>query len=138
MISLYSSPKSDLEDEDSPMVLLITSCERLSLAFNSMYSENSLAIACANVVFPIPGGPTKSMGCCGLPFFQFSTQDSIIFFSLLLPNISFRVFGRYLSVHNIRIPYYKNFVKRASSCILGFDPSLILKSQLAIASIISI
>jgi hypothetical protein len=45
MINLYSSPKSDLEDEDSPIVLLITSCERLSLAFNSMYSENSLAIA---------------------------------------------------------------------------------------------
>ena len=101
MINLYSSPNSDFDDEDSPMVFLIMSWERLSLAFSSIYSENSPAIAWANVVFPIPGGPTKSRGCWASQFFQFSTQDSIIFFSLLLPNISFRVFGRYLSVHSI-------------------------------------
>ena len=54
-----------------------------------------------------------------------------------LPTTSSSVFGRYLSVHNISIPY-KNWVKRASSWILGFAPSLILKSQSAIASIKSI
>lgn len=137
MINLYSSPNSDFDDEDSPMVFLIMSWERLSLAFSSIYSENSPAIAWANVVFPIPGGPTKSRGCWASQFFQFSTQDSIIF-SLYYYLISLLGFlaGIYLS---IAFEYlYKNFVKRASSCILGFDPSLILKSQLAIASIISI
>ena len=62
IINLYSSPKRDLEDDDSPIVLLITSCERLSLALSSICSENSLAMICAKVVFPIPGGPTRSSG----------------------------------------------------------------------------
>ena len=134
MISLYSSPNSDLLDEDSPIVLLMTSCERLSLAFSSMYSENSFAIISANVVFPIPGGPTRSSGICGLPFFHSPTQSWIILISFLLPTTCDSSCGRYLSVHNISLPY-KKWVNRASSCILGFAPSLILKSHSAIASI---
>ena len=134
MISLYSSPNRDLEVEDSPIVLLMTSCERLSLAFSSMDSENSFAIINASVVFPMPGGPTKSRGICGLPFFHSLTQSVIILISFLLPTTSDSSWGRYLSVHNISIPY-KNCASNASSCILGFAPSLILKSHSAIASI---
>ena len=62
IINLYSSPKRDLDEDDSPIVRLITSWERLSLALSSICSEKSFAITNASVVLPIPGGPTKSSG----------------------------------------------------------------------------